>query len=115
MKIRITTGVMAPFLLVSHPLSALPLNGVFLEVGHSQSSHSDLALSRMSLQKEIKGAHFGGGSWQIRGYWDFSVGHWKNASLARTSSGMTDVGLTPLFRFERECQSSVLPYLEAGV
>ncbi len=28
---------------------------------------------------------------------------------------MTDVGLTPLFRFERECQSSVLPYLEAGI
>src|SRR5688572_18612268 len=46
-----------------------------------------------------------GGKWQLAGYWEFSAALWDNAV-----ESTADIGITPVFRFERGAF-----YLEAAI
>ena len=114
MTLRILAASLAA-LALSRPMGAGQLDGVFLESGHARSSHCDLTLTQLSLQKEIKAFHRGEEGWCLRGCWDLGLGCWKNNSSRRTNKDLADVGLTPILRLEHQGASSVTPYVEAGV
>jgi hypothetical protein len=55
------------------------------------------------------------GNWHLGGYWDLNLGYWDNRSAARTNSSITEIGLTPVFRFQQNSISGPAPYAELGI
>ncbi|HWQ09631.1 MAG TPA: acyloxyacyl hydrolase [Holophaga sp.] len=91
------------------------LTGAAVETGVSEASYCSLTLARVALQHAREGAWYRGESWQGTSYWDFSLGRWDNHSLHPTNAQDLDLGVTPVFRFERMGTGPVAPYVEAAV
>ena len=51
------------------------------------------------------------GDWHLGGYWDAQVGQWGGSG----KNTITDLGLTPVFRYEETRPSGISPYLEGAV
>lgn len=51
------------------------------------------------------------GNWHMGGYWDLQLGQWNGAG----KSTITDLGLTPVFRFQETRRSGVSPYIEGAI
>ncbi|NMM26356.1 MAG: acyloxyacyl hydrolase [Glaciimonas sp.] len=52
----------------------------------------------------------------IGGYWDLTLGQWRGTQYRNqpdTIQNITDIGITPVFRFQRD--SKIGPYAEAGI
>ncbi len=64
-------------------------------------------LWRVGAQWKWQKKWFTGGAWHLGGYWDLQLGRWNGAS------SITDLGLTPTFRFEPS--SGYGPYVEAAI
>jgi lipid A 3-O-deacylase len=74
--------------------AAHALDGTAVEVGYGDDRTVLLRLSvHDRWQKEMKL----GEAWRLAGYWDVAVAIWDN-----TDASTADIGLTPVFRFERE-------------
>lgn len=92
------------------------IDGMAIEVGKSATPESLLTLTRVDLHRDWDSSWSLGGSTQASGYWDFSLGYWKNLSRYRTNREVFDLGVTPTFRVEKgEPISSRSPYAEIGV
>lgn len=94
---------------------AYAVDGMSFEYGDSDSSSSDVKLYRIGLQWKWSQKWFVTGNWHLGGYWDASLGYWDNNSAAATHSSITDIGLTPVFRFQQNNASGISPYVEAGI
>ena len=94
---------------------ASAVDGVSFEYGKSDSTNADVKLYRVGAQWDWNKRWFDTGSWHLGGYWDVSLGYWNNDSASKTHSSITDIGLTPVFRFQQNNPSGVSPYLEAGI
>ena len=55
------------------------------------------------------------GSWLITGFWEASLGRWHGHSANGNNQIITDVGITPVFRFQQEKMSGFAPYAEAAI
>ena len=55
------------------------------------------------------------GNWHFGGYLEGTVGYWDNSSPRKTNSGLVDVGITPVLRFQQTVKSTISPFIEAGV
>lgn len=51
------------------------------------------------------------GNWRLGGYWEAQFGQWSGADK-RT---ITDVGITPVFRFQQAELSRIAPYVEGAI
>ena len=51
------------------------------------------------------------GNWHMGGYWDAQVGQWSGSG----KNTITDVGLTPVFRFQETQPSGISPYVEGAI
>jgi hypothetical protein len=69
------------------------VDGVAVELGRGEDSTT---LLRIGLQHRWEKEWSLGRSWRLTGYWDISAGAWDN-----DDESTADVGLTPVFRFER--------------
>lgn len=98
--------------LLSSPAAAV--DGFGLEYGAELDSGS-VKLKRAALQWLWDGRWLEYGNWYLGGYWDLSVAHWSNSDPARTSSGIWDIGLTPVVRWQERGRDAFSPYLEAGL
>jgi lipid A 3-O-deacylase len=115
MKLQHIIGI-AVVVITATPTPAAPLvNGVAIEHGHSDSSHSDITLTRLSAQKRWNTPLFQGACGRLTGYWELSAGFWDNHSSLATNDHLLDVGLTPVFRCELTGFEKVTPYMEGGV
>jgi lipid A 3-O-deacylase len=103
--IRKTARLAALIAAVSLPAPARALDGIAAELGYGD----ELGMWRVALQWEWKTKWPAGSRWQVGGYWDLAAGAWYTEG-ART---LYDVGLTPVFRFERAARPS--PYFEAAI
>ena len=84
-----------------------------LEFGHAVAL-GDARMARFAVLWDWGGPlASAGGGWQLRGSWEASLGAWS-CSGDRT---ITEAGLTPVFRFEREARGplSYRPFFEAAV
>jgi len=51
------------------------------------------------------------GNWHMGGYWDAQVGQWSGDG----KNTITDLGLTPVFRYQQTTPSSISPYVEGAI
>ena len=97
------------------PAAASAVDGVSFEYGKSNSSNADVKLYRVGLQWDWQKKWLDTGNWHLGGYWDLNLGLWDNNSAAKTHSSITDIGLTPVFRFQQNNPSGLSPYAEVGI
>ena len=115
---RKVRSVLAAALVAASP-AAFAVDSVSFEGGHSDSSNSSVNLYRVGVQWDWnkKLVEFGG--WHIGGYWDADIAYWDNNSPFQTNgystSGITEVGLTPTFRLQQNTISGFSPYAELAV
>ena len=89
---------------------AQALDGVAVEVGNGNG----VDMARIALQSTWKAQWLQRGEWHVGGYWDFSLGQWdRNTTRAGENGSITEIGLTPVFRFQRNDRQG--PYAEAGI
>lgn len=96
---------------------ARAVDGVSVELGRSISSYTDLPLARVGLQWNWQSRLASSGNWYLGGYWDLTAGYWRNDSepRIRTSSGVVDISLTPMLRWQQEAKDRLSPFVEGGV
>jgi|LNFM01.1.fsa_nt_gb lipid A 3-O-deacylase len=106
-------AVLAAFLVAP----AQAVDGVTVEAGRSTSSYTDVPVSRVGLRWDWAARPFSAGGWYLGGYWDVSVGYWRNQSDARirTSNDLVEASLTPTLRLQPEGNPGFHPFIEAGV
>lgn len=105
-------------LLLSQTLHAGPaerpwISSAAFAFGESDDSDSSDVL-RIDLHKKWRHSWFDGGAWYLGGYWDTSLTRMK-ADIGATRA-VYDLGLTPVFRYQRDASlsSGVTPFAEAG-
>lgn len=49
--------------------------------------------------------------WHMGGYWDLQAGQWSGPG----KNTITDVGLTPVFRYQQTVPSGISPYVEGAI
>lgn len=102
-------------LALAFPAAASAVDGMSFEYGKSDSSNASVRLYRLGLQWDWNKKWLDTGSWHLGGYWDLNLGLWENDSAARTNSSITDIGLTPVLRFQQNHAAGVSPYAEVGI
>jgi len=92
--------------------SASAVDGMLLQWGQGDNNTS---LVRAGVVWQWDNQWFDQGEWRLSGYWEAEAGQWRSTSAAGKRRRFTDIGFTPVFRFEQQALSAVAPYLEAGI
>ncbi len=74
-------------------------------------------MARVGMQWNWDKTWFDEGSWELTGYWELDMGYWDGKdSTATTQSSLLDIGITPVFRFQKKASGgSIQPYIEGGI
>jgi hypothetical protein len=90
--------------------AAQAVTGVAVEGGSGDGAD----MARVGIQWNWNQRWFEGREWHLGGYWDLAIGYWrKSASVPGLNEDITEIGLTPVFRLQRNDMRG--PYLEAGI
>jgi lipid A 3-O-deacylase len=108
MKKTLAAGVVAGLLCLSG-LPAAAVDGIATEVGGSEG----IDLGRISVQWDWGKRWFQGAEWHVGGYWDLGLAYWWHDALPGQNGGIIEIGLTPVFRLQRNDLTG--PYLEAAI
>jgi len=106
----VSAGVVAAGLLLAG-VPAAAIDGIAVEVGTTGSGRTDVG--RVSVQWDWSKRWFQAEGWHLGGYWDASLGHWKSNVRPGQNDTITDIGITPVFRFQNDNLAGL--YLEAGI
>jgi lipid A 3-O-deacylase len=82
-------------------------NGVSFEYGQGTGAE----MWRVGVIKKWQPKWMQMGNWHLGGYWEAQFGQWSGTDK-RTIS---DLGVTPVFRFQQTSPSSISPYVEAAI
>lgn len=85
------------------------VDGMALEAGEGSRSE----MWRVGLQWHWPQRWLQRGDWHVGGYWDLAAGEWHYDAAPGERSRLTDVGLTPVFRLQRNGGRGL--FLEGGV
>jgi hypothetical protein len=102
MNKKLLGTITAALLLIS--TQAHSIDGVSVEAGSGTNS---VDLWRIGAQWNWQKKWLQSGDWHVGGYWDAQIGQWHGASH------ITDIGLTPVFRLEKN--TGYGPYLEGAI
>ena len=94
---------------------ARAIDGMSVELGTSDSSHTSVDMARVGVQWNWPWRWALGSNWHVGGYWDLSLGYWDNDSRNRIHKSITEVGFTPVFRLQQTNPGALAPYLEAAI
>lgn len=95
-------------------LIALPahaIDGASLVLG----SGDDVDMARIGLQWNWQKIWLSTGDWYLGGYWDVSLGHWHAHNPGGGSQSIEDLGVTPVFRMQRNIAAGFAPYVEGAI
>lgn len=79
-------------------------------------SGSKIQMVRVGLQSDWNTRWFQSNGTHLSGYWDASFGAWRGSqynNVPGARQNLTDIGFTPVFRFERDDKKGM--YYEAGI
>jgi hypothetical protein len=85
------------------------IDGIAVEGGGGDGAD----MARIGVQWAWKSRWFQGAEWHLGGYWDLALGQWHRNGSAGQNEDITEVGLTPVFRLQRNDLRG--PYVEAAV
>jgi lipid A 3-O-deacylase len=54
------------------------------------------------------------GDWQLTGFWEATLGRWRGHRPNDNNQTITEIGITPVFRFSPKVSSGLAPYVEGG-
>lgn len=91
--------------------SAFAVDGVSVEYGNGDATD----MVRAGLIWNWDKQWFTEGDWHVTGFWELSLGRWDGHSGAGNNQNITDIGITPVFRFQQKKPSGMAPYLEAAI
>jgi hypothetical protein len=103
-KIRIAAALV---LLQSFILPAQALDSISFEAGHGNGTD----MWRAGAQWKWQSRWLQSGNWHMGGYWDAQLGQWSGSG----KNTITDLGLTPVFRYQETTPSSISPYVEGAI
>jgi lipid A 3-O-deacylase len=108
-KISIRTGLSVGSVLWALAAPSHAIDGVSVEGGRGDGTD----MFRVGVQWDWNKRWMQGQQWHLGGYWDLAAGYWHRSSLPGFNEDLFDVGLTPVFRIQRNDLRG--PYLEAGI
>ena len=78
---------------------------------------NETKLYRLGLQNKWGRTWLNDGAWYVGGYWDLELGYMESDHSKSENDNLFDLGLTPVFRMQRDASlsSGVSPYAEAGI
>jgi hypothetical protein len=98
-------------ILLVFPSAAFAVDGVSIEAGNGNATD----MMRVGAQWDWHKKWFDNGSWHLGGYWDASIGRWRGYAAIGNNQKITDFGITPVFRYERDSIFGISPYVEGAV
>jgi len=84
-------------------------DGVSLEIGKGVGESAEMW--RIGVTRNWKRKWLETGNWHLGGYWETQVGQWSGPNKRTVS----ELGLTPVLRFQQTKLSPVSPYVEAAI
>lgn len=88
------------------------MDGVAIEVGNGDG----VDMGRVAVQWDWKKPLYQGRDWHLGGYWDLGLGYWNAQNAAPgQNEDLVELGLTPVFRVQRDGGIFKGIYLEAAV
>ncbi len=87
------------------------IDGVSVEQGNGDYTDT----TRVGLVWNWDRQWFTEGDWLVTGFWEAAIGRWQGRSSAGNNQTITDVGLTPVLRFQQKNPSAFAPYIEGAV
>ncbi len=91
--------------------SAQAVDGVMVQLGNGD--YTDTA--RIGAVWDWQQSWFNEGDWHVTGFWEAAVGRWSGKSSIGGNQNITDIGITPVFRFQQKNPSGFAPYLEGAI
>ena len=88
----------AAALLLAPGLLAQSVDGVALDLGKDGVTNAKVKRAQLGVQWDWNKRWLEAGNWHVGGYWDLGAGYWDNDTSNRTSSGLWEIGFTPVFR-----------------
>ena len=88
-------------------LPAQAVDGVAAEAGRGNGTD----MWRVGVQWDWDKRWLQSGNWHLGAYWDLQLGQWSG----KGKNTITDVGFTPVFRFQQTRRDAISPYVEGGI
>ncbi len=85
---------------------AMAIDGVAVEAGSGNGAD----MWRVGVQWDWDKRWLETGNWHLGAYWDLQAGQWKGKERR-----ITDIGFTPVFRFQQTRRDSFSPYIEGAI
>jgi hypothetical protein len=78
---------------------------------------NETKLYRLGLQNKWGRTWLNDGAWYVGGYWDVELAYMESDHKKSENDNLFDLGLTPVFRMQRDTSisSGVAPYAEVGI
>jgi lipid A 3-O-deacylase len=108
MRMRILQIVAAATLAMA-AVTSHAVDGMSVEVGRGDGAD----MARIGAQWDWGKRWMPTSDWHVGGYWDLSVGQWHRSSAPGQNEDITEIGLTPVFRFQRNDLKGA--YAEGGI
>ena len=89
--------------------TAAAVDGVAAEAGQGDGTD----MGRLAVQWDWTQRWLQGSNWHLGGYWDLGLGYWRRDAAPRQNGSIADLGLTPVFRLQRNDLQG--PYVEAAI
>jgi lipid A 3-O-deacylase len=109
---KTTRTIAAALTAMTFGLGCVPASaadGMAIEAGSGDSAD----MGRVAIQWNWQRRWFERPDWHLGGYWDLGLGYWRQDVLPGQNGSITEVGLTPVLRLQRNDLRG--PYLEAGI
>jgi len=93
------------------------IDAISLSYGEEQGNN-DIKAYRVGLQNKWERTWLNEGAWYVGGYWDAELAYLEAADHVNSDHNeLFDLGLTPVFRMQRDTSlsSGVSPYAEVGI
>ena len=87
------------------------VDGISFEAGNGNATDT----ARVGAIFNFDRKWFTEGDWQVSGFWEAMAGRWHGHSSYGTNQTVTDLGLTPVFRFQQKNPGAFAPYLEGAI
>jgi len=89
---------------------ACAVDGVFVEYGHG----NNVEMSRVGGMWKWDRSWLDEGDWNVTGFWEADLGRWRGERPRDDNQSITEIGITPVFRYAPKASSGTTPYLEGG-